>query len=368
MRWRQFRSLLQSVHLWLALILSLPMIVIGLTGSALLVQREILALSVPGATTPGVPRPIAEIVAAAEERAPEGMAASRIDVPRGPGWAATVRFTPSAPAIPEHDIYVDPVSLQILGDAEVIERGPILALLIETHAFLQMPPHIGLPFVGFVGVIMTFMGLSGLVLWWPAKGQWRKSFGVRRGARGLLFHRDLHHAAGIWGVLVLLLVSVSGIYLTFPQTIGPYVQSAFPSEPVTIEPPPDFVPHQGPIGPEEAIAIALEVVPNARALGLQFGRANAAFVVDLEPTGWSSSLPLALVSIDRTTAEVLYIEDPRTYPLPEKVLNSQFLIHFGVGLGWFWKIMVFFSGLLPTLLAVTGVMIWWKKRKARQAM
>ena len=137
---------------------------------------------------------------------------------------------------------------------------------------------------------------------------------------------------------------------------------------MTIQPPPGFVPHQGPIGPEDAIAIALEAVPNARALGLQFGGATAPFVVDLEPIGWSSSLPLALVSIDRTTAEVLYIEDPRTYALPEKLLNSQFLIHFGVGLGWFWKAMVFLSGLLPTLLAVTGVMFWWKKRKARRVV
>jgi uncharacterized iron-regulated membrane protein len=107
------------------------------------------------------------------------------------------------------DIYVDPVSLKILGSSEVVERGPVLAFLIGIHAFLAMPPPIGLPFVGWMGVVMTLMGLSGLVLWWPSKGQWRRSFLVRRGARGLAFHFDSPPPAS--GDCWYLAVSISGI-------------------------------------------------------------------------------------------------------------------------------------------------------------
>src|SRR5437660_507087 len=82
--------------------------------------------------------------------------------------------------------------------------------IIGIHAFLAMPPPIGLPFVGWTGVIMTLMGLSGLVLWWPRQGQWRQGFLLRRGTRGLPFYFDLHRVAGTWGLLVFLAVSTSG--------------------------------------------------------------------------------------------------------------------------------------------------------------
>lgn len=365
MSWHSFRKALRTVHLWAALIFSLPVVVIGLTGSALLVQREYLALAVPGASTSGPRKPIPNIVAAAVAAAPAGMSPKRIDLPRGAGSAATVRFTPAERGRPERDIYVDPVSLEVLGGAEVVERGPLLALLIETHAFLQLPPHIGLPVVCLAGIVMTFMALSGLILWWPRKGQWARGFLIRRGARGLRFHLDLHHAAGIWGLVVLLLVSLSGIYLTYPQIIGPFVRTIFPGEDREAVPQPGFVPGKGPIGPEQAILLAAAAIPNARPTGVQFGGADDPLVVDLEPQGWSPSTPAALVILDRATAEVLYIEDPRAHPLRERILNWQSVIHFGTGMGWVWKGMVFLSGLLPALLAATGITIWWKTRKAR---
>jgi len=68
----------------------------------------------------------------------------------------------------------------------VVNRGQVLALLISVHAFLMLKPYIGLKIVGWLGIVMTFMGLSGLYLWWPKKGQWRRAFLVRRGARGCL--------------------------------------------------------------------------------------------------------------------------------------------------------------------------------------
>ena len=261
-------------------------------------------------------------------------------------------------------MYVDPVSLNILGSSEVVERGPVLAFLIGIHAFLAMPPPIGLPFVGWTGVVMTFMGLSGLVLWWPSKGQWRRGFLIRRGARGLAFHFDLHRAAGIWGLSIFLAVSVSGIYLTFPQTIGPFVRAAIPGEDTATEPRPGYVPGTGPIGPEEAIALARSAVPDARVTGLELPGSENAFVVDLEPQGLGPTQPRVLVVLDAQSADITYIDDPRNYSFSEKVLNWQHLLHFGVGLGWLWTILVFLSGLLPLIFVITGLTIWWNKPKA----
>ena len=363
MIWRSFRDGLLQVHLWLALILCVPMIVIGISGSALLLQREILAASIPSAGAPGKSQPIPRIVAAAQRSAPAGMIANRVELPARDGAASSVRFRPREEGGASIDVYVDPVSLKILGTSEVVERGPVLAFLITIHAFLAMPPPIGLPFVGWTGVIMTLMGLSGLVLWWPRKGQWRRGFLIRRGTRGLNFYFDLHRVAGIWGLLVFLAVSVSGIYLTFPQKIGPFVKAHLSGEDTVTKPQPGYIPRTGAIGPDEAIALARSAVPNARVSGLELPGTEKSFVVELEPQGFAPAEPHVVVVLDADTAELSYIDDPRNYSFPDQLLNWQHLLHFGVGLGLLWKVLVFLSGLLPLLLAITGLTVWWKKRQ-----
>ena len=366
MTWRLFRKGLIQVHLWFALILALPMVVIGISGSALLLQREILAASIPNGTA-GTPRPVPSIIAAAQRAAPANMVPSRYELPARDGGASTVRFSPGIEGGPDLDVYVDPVSLKILGMSEVVERGPILAFLITIHAFLAMPPPIGLPFVGWTGVVMTLMGISGLVLWWPGRGQWRRAFTMRRGMHGLPFHFELHRIAGIWGLLVLLAVSVSGIYLTFPQKIGPFVMAHLPGGDTVTEPQPGFVPGSGPIGPEQAIALAGSAVAGARVAGMELPGADKTFVVELEPQGLSPTDPRVVVVLDAQSAQLSFIDDPRNYSFRDKLLNWQHLLHFGVGLGWVWTILVFLSGLLPLLLAITGLTVWWKKRQARKA-
>ena len=72
--------------------------------------------------------------------------------------------------------------------------------------------------IGWFGVVMLLLGLSGIVLWWPKRGAWKFAFGVRKRAKGYLFHRDLHGAVGIWLWLVFIIVSFSGVVIAFPDT------------------------------------------------------------------------------------------------------------------------------------------------------
>src|SRR5882762_7236265 len=121
---RAFRRALQMIHLWVGLILAIPIILIGLSGSALLVQREILRLSIPAASAPGQSQSIARIVASAQSAEPN-LRANSVEVPSSRGRPAVVQFQISNRPARAMEVYVDPVSLKVLGSSEIIGRGPI---------------------------------------------------------------------------------------------------------------------------------------------------------------------------------------------------------------------------------------------------
>src|SRR5215470_8071347 len=78
------KRVVRTLHLWIGIALCLPMILIGLSGSALLVQREILWLWAPAVAAGGRVRPLTEVVGAAQGTMPSG-GANWIELPRGPG-------------------------------------------------------------------------------------------------------------------------------------------------------------------------------------------------------------------------------------------------------------------------------------------
>jgi uncharacterized iron-regulated membrane protein len=289
----------------------------------------------------------------------------RADLALSDGSPVTVQLQPPGRRVRPVKIYVDPVSLKVLGTQEVVPRGEALGFLIGIHSFLMMKPFIGVKIVGALGTVMTLMGLSGLVLWVPKKGQCRRAFLVRRGARGLPLNLDLHHAAGIWTVGVFLVMSVSGVYLCFPKTIADAVHVVLPSGLGSGEPMAGFTPTPGPLDADMAVASAVTAVPDARAVGVQMPeQAGRPIVVFLETTRFADATqPQILVMFNQTTGDVTYVDDPRYQGMAEKLVNLQNALHYGAALGIFWKAMVFASGLLPLLFAITGFNIWWARRR-----
>jgi uncharacterized iron-regulated membrane protein len=363
--WRTFRRCLQTVHLWLGLILCIPIVVIGVSGSALLLQSDYLSRSFPSTTATGPKQSIMRAIEVALAAGPANSRLGRVDLSLSDGNPVTVQLQPPGRRVRAVRIYVDPVSLEVLGTQKVVPRGEALGFLIGIHSFLMMKPYVGVKFVGTLGVVMTLMGITGLVLWLPKKGQWRRAFLVRRGARGLTLNLDLHHAAGIWTVGVFLVMSVSGVYLCFPKTFADAVHVVLPSGLGSGEPMAGFTPTPGPLDADMAVASAVTAVPDARAVAVQMPeQVGRPIVVFLETTRFGDATqPQILVTFDQTTGDVGYVDDPRYHGMAEKVVNLQNSLHYGAALGIFWKGMVFVSGFLPLFFAITGFNIWWARRR-----
>ena len=56
---------------------------------------------------------------------------------------------------------------------------------------------------------------------------------------------------------------------------------------------------------------------------------------------------------------------PPSPPKPETLARTMRRWHDGTGMGLTWQIVIFLGGIIPALLSVTGIIIWWRARKPR---
>ena len=73
---------------------------------------------------------------------------------------------------------------------------------------------------GWFGVAMCVLAVTGIIMQFPTRGRWRQAMVMERGARGYRLLRQLHGVVGFWFWLVLLVVSFSGVWLSFPQAFN----------------------------------------------------------------------------------------------------------------------------------------------------
>ncbi|HEX3862467.1 MAG TPA: PepSY-associated TM helix domain-containing protein [Stellaceae bacterium] len=376
------RGVIRQIHLWAGIALCVPLVLLGLTGSLLVFEDELTGIfTPPPPVAVGDAKPVSAVIAAARAAAPAGFVTqSYIAAP--PKGLATVRLIPprrggekasAAAARPGGEmlrISVDPVSLATYTNP----AEGFLRQVFYLHTNLLLKTREGRQLVGWLGVVMLIMGISGLVNWLPRpnqwrNGQWRRAFAVRRGARGFLLNRELHGAAGIWGLVVFVVVSFGGVELAFPETVRAIVNVAMPARDlragaaaIKVEP------QRGaePMAIDDAIALARSQVPDAdlRFVFLPM-RPDQPIRVALSRAGQERREPTATVFIDPWTRRIVDTYDPRQYSAGESLLAWQHAIHAGQGLGPIWKVLVFFVGFLPLLFSATGLAMWWLKRCRR---
>jgi len=249
--------------------------------------------------------------------------------------------------------------------------GGFMRLMHDMHGRMLIAGPSGRSFVGWLGVFMTFLGLSGIVLWWPRPNQWRSAFTFRFGRMGLKFNRDLHGAVGIWGLIVFLIVSFSGVYIAFPQTLndafgaGKVVREArgFQGSPVKVAP----IEGETPIEIDEAVALARADVPDGLVRSVQMPAApDQPYRVLFSRPGDGNTAPRITAFVDPWAKRVAEVRDPKSYSAADAFLTWQRPLHTGLGLGWIWWSLVFLSGFLPLIFAISGFCMWFIKRRNKR--
>jgi uncharacterized iron-regulated membrane protein len=363
MRFAAVRKVLFQVHMWVGLVLGLLLVALGLSGSVLVYDDVIAEFLVPPphATAQGAPLPLDRVIAAARA-ATTARGPAAVTPAREAGAPAMVRIGAAgrgggARRTPATQIYVDPVSGAVLGSGAA-GLPPVLAFSHQLHGNFLMGQS-GRRFVGWLGLAMLALGVSGLVLWWPKKGQWKNAFIVRRTAKGLRFHRELHGMLGIWGFIVFIIVSFSGLALSWPQLMG--MPNTGPSARVVPTAAP--LPGANIIGADAAVTLVRAQAPDMvlRTVTVPPRRALEQGQ-PITVSFFSHGAVNATAYVDPLRAKVMAVRDPS-----QSFMAWQRPVHQGL-LGPVWRFLVFLSGLLPAVFVFTGVVMWLKKRKNRLAM
>jgi uncharacterized iron-regulated membrane protein len=371
-RKRSIRALLFQIHLWSGLILCLPLVVIGLSGSYLVYHDEIEGLFADPApaVSDGHRRSVGEIAAAALAAAPAGHEVKMLSLPtEGAAEPAVARVGPVGASFRDprtRALSIDPATLAILGEAGS-GGGGLTRTMHVLHGSLMVPGW-GRTLVGWLGVVMVLLGGTGLVLWWPRSGALGAALTVKWRARAYRLNRDLHGSFGFWSLAVFLVVSLTGVALSFPQgfaaAIGASVRGGGgPGGSVVLA-------DRAGAGPLLDLGVLAEraeaALPDATLVSVMapFRPGQGVTARFTLPEAWEGA-PLAVATLDPVDGRVLSLRDPREQGLADRVHGWQRPLHEGGGLGPVWRFLVFLSGLSPLLFSVTGTTMWVLRRRKR---
>jgi uncharacterized iron-regulated membrane protein len=257
-------------------------------------------------------------------------------------------------------LLVDPASARVLG--ELPERS--LVRTIQDLHFDLLAGRTGRVVNGLGAVLMLGLCLTGLVIWWPGAGNWRRGFTVD-------FHRtwkrvtwDMHSATGIWTVALIAMWSATGIYFAFPSQFRAAVNAV---SPLTVP----RTPQSDPAGATASRPTWRELIARARArVPDQFvarvippSSDRAAFLVMFSPVQPSplGGTELTAVYLDQYTGAALTEAARTPRSAGDVVMNWVAPLHVGnfggTGIRVAWLVL----GLAPPLLFVTGFILWWTR-------
>lgn len=350
----------RNIHLWLGIGLFVLLVPVALSGAILVYHDDIGEyLSTPkGATVPAKPTDLTAAIENARKAAGDGFTPMSIIFPeddrvpltvalRGPAAKGErpVRLTAT---IDRHDAHI----LSIVDF-----RKTFFGFMHVFHENLTIPFYYGRDIVGWTGVAMLTLALTGLYLWWPRKGQWGRAFVWRRSPAT---SSNLHYLAGFWICFPLALLSLTGIYLAWPQQGRELLSSVAP---MTAQ-------QRGGGGPGGQVLAKTARSPSEifdTASARPNSAVDAIFYPNPQTGAWRVRLretgkaePVTILINDRS-GDVSVVE-------PLSGDRASFWIrwlHEGSHAGEIWRFIVFLSGIMPAVLGVTGILIWLRQRRQR---
>ncbi len=369
---RSFKYWTGRVHLWLGLAAGILVFFLGITGCILAFEREIEDAFQTYRFTAVQDKPLlppTKLKAIADKALPNKVAHS---VNYQPGRTAQVVYYHDQPAY-YFIVFVDQYTGKVIKVKNMDDD--FFRIIIMGHYYLWLPPEIGQPILTTATMVFVFLLISGLVLWWPKSRAARKQrFTVRLKSKWRRLNYDLHNVLGFYMTFIVVFIALSGMIMGFQwfsKSIY-WLSSGGKSMTAYTETFSDTT-------------RTADLTLNAEAADILWSQ-----FVKAEPT-FKGSYDVHIPENEKGAVEIARNPDPSTYwkadyryfdqhtlkeievkhmfgklsntSTADKILRMNYDIHIGAIAGIPGKILAFIASLVAASMPVTGVIIWWGRRK-----
>ena len=262
--------------------------------------------------------------------------------------------------------FINPYTAEILGTGET-SSSAFFMWMFRLHRWLLLDTQVGRPIVGVATIIFVVIIISGMVIWFPKKVKnWRQGLKIKTSANWKRVNHDLHNALGLYAAPFLLVMALTGLTWSF-EWYKTGFNNALGAQPRKTNFSSSFLPGQKPVI-EHYLNTADQVLPyeGESRIMLPSDSAGVVTVMKTKDSFFSTSVADRVI-IDQYSGKILHTELFAEKPFNEQVASSIKALHIGSFYGTFSKILYFITCLIGTSLPVTGVMIWINKlRKKKQ--
>ncbi|MEH2463576.1 PepSY-associated TM helix domain-containing protein [Nostoc sp.] len=368
MQEKSFRHLVFTLHRYIGLVVGLIAILVGLTGSLLVFHSEINNFDQQrriGTITPqGEPLPIEVVINTVKKT-----------YSNQPDATLQAIYLPSKPNEPMNVVlktkekdwnenYVNPYTGTIIGNnlkSTFVQK--FFEIVYPLH-YALLGGDIGYKFVGIIGLLMSFMSITGIILW-PGWRRLISGFKIKWNAHPKRVNFDVHKVAGLITAVFLIFAFFTGFCWSFGEFINPMIYAVTFSKQ---QPTPVSVPIAGKsaLGLKEQLKTAQAALPTATLTSISFpSKPEEVLTVSFKLTQEDVDSGESTAYLDQYSGKVLRVDSSLKVSLGDRILNSFGPLHFGTFWGLPSRIFYVFVGLAPLILFITGFVMWRYRYQAK---
>jgi uncharacterized iron-regulated membrane protein len=385
---------LRALHKYCGLAIAIFLLLVAITGSLLAFYPELEKITSPQFYVEPValqaPLPFENLIRIAENRYHLHVTQVTLDTQLDQHRVILGVVANNPDETDFNQLILNPYTGEMLGHRQFgdLREGlhNLMPFIYEFHYNLMLG-NWGIWILGITAIIWIFQSLLGLFTSFPKRGKhshnrsflkkWKSAWLIKFRSSTARIYFDIHRAMGLWLLIFCLIFAWSSVYMNLWDSVYTKItEKLMPFHPpwAALEPRPDT-----PKIPPTPLASVLE---NANRLMMQTAEQNGFYIIKpvqiryypnygafrfrvLSDKDLSPRLPRTDIYLDATSQQLLLVALPNGQYTGNTVSTWLYALHTGRVWGTPYRIFICVLGIVLTLITLTSLLIWWRKKSRR---